>query len=137
MNEVSRNFSVEDFYSASGLLRALTLDSSDFEIKRIYWISKVPHGEIRGMHAHKHLRQIFICLSGQLSVKFDDGIETNVYVLTEKDSCITVEPGLWRELYDFSQDSMLMVLCDEVYDEQDYIRDYEEFILWKATKCQP
>lgn len=134
MNEVSRNFLVEDFHSTSGLLRALNLDPSDFQIKRIYWISKVPHGETRGMHAHKHLRQIFVCLTGQLSVKFDDGKETSVFVLDEKANCITVEPGLWRELYNFSQDSVLLVLCDEVYDEQDYIRDYEEFIRWKAAK---
>ncbi len=132
MRKVSQNLQVDTFHAASGILSSMSLAKSDIEITRIYWIRNVPSGEQRGMHAHKSLRQIFICLSGKVSIKFDDGNETVTFNLDSSSYGITVEPGLWRELYGFSEDALVLVACDQPYDEEDYIRSYDEFLSWKV-----
>jgi dTDP-4-dehydrorhamnose 3,5-epimerase-like enzyme len=131
MRKVSQNLQVETFRAATGTLSSLSLATSDFEVTRLYWIRNVPSGEQRGMHAHKSLRQIFLCLSGKVSIKFDDGNETVTFNLDSASNGITVEPGLWRELYAFSEDALVLVVCDQPYDEDDYIRNYDEFLAWR------
>lgn len=131
MHKVSQNLQVETFHAASGILSSMSLVKSDVKVTRLYWIRNVPSGEQRGMHAHKSLRQIFICLSGKVSIKFDDGRETATFKLDSTSNGITVEPGLWRELFAFSEDALVLVVCDQPYDEKDYIRNYDEFLSWK------
>lgn len=83
---------------------------------------------IRGFHAHKHLQQILICVHGSCKILLDNGREQEVVVLEKPYEGLYVANNMWREMYDFSVDAVLMVLASELYDESDYIRDYDEFL---------
>jgi len=98
-----------------------------FDIKRIYYIYNVPKEIKRGFHAHKKLEQILISMRGSVKIKVDDGKEKKISELNDPSKGLYIGPGIWREMYDFSQNSVLLVLASEYYDEADYIRDYEEF----------
>ena len=98
-----------------------------FLIKRIYYIYGVAHGERRGFHAHKTLQQYLICVHGQCTVMLDDGLEQKKVVLREPHVGLYVGPGIWHEMYDFSEDAVLLVAASAYYDEKDYIRNYEQF----------
>jgi dTDP-4-dehydrorhamnose 3,5-epimerase-like enzyme len=98
-----------------------------FDIKRIYYIYNVPKEIKRGFHAHKKLEQILISLRGSVKIKVDDGKEKKISELNDPSKGLYIGPGIWREMYDFSQNTVLLVLASEYYDEADYIRDYEEF----------
>lgn len=102
-----------------------------FEIKRIYWIYDVPGGENRGGHAHKKLEQLIVAVSGSFTVTLDDGIRKRSFFLNRPYQGLYVKPGMWRELDDFSTGSVCMVLASEVYQEEDYIRDYDEFLAFR------
>jgi len=99
-----------------------------FNIKRIYYIYNVPKKIKRGFHAHKTLEQVLICMSGSVKIKVDDGNEKNIIELNTPNKGLYIGLGIWREMYDFNQSSVLLVLASEYYDENDYIRDYEEFL---------
>ncbi len=100
-----------------------------FPVKRIYYIYGVPSKDIRrGYHSHKALRQLCLCTSGSCTMMLDDGKERCDFVLDSPDKALYIGPGIWREMYDFSEDAVLMVLASEEYSEDDYIRDYDEFI---------
>jgi dTDP-4-dehydrorhamnose 3,5-epimerase-like enzyme len=105
-----------------------------FDIKRIYYLYDVPGGNSRGGHAHKGLYQIMIALSGSFTVTLDDGINKQSFHLYQPYQGLLIPPGLWRDLDTFSSGSICMVLASEVYDEEDYFRNYEEFKLWKSSK---
>jgi len=98
-----------------------------FNIKRVYYIYNVPKEIKRGFHAHKKLEQILISMRGSVKIKVDDGKEKKISELNDPSKGLYIGPGIWREMYDFSQNSVLLVLASEYYDEADYIRDYEEF----------
>lgn len=98
-----------------------------FDIKRIYYLYDVPGGNSRGGHAHKELYQIMIALSGSFSVTLDDGNNKKSFQLYQPYQGLLIPPGLWRDLDTFSSGSICMVLASEIYDENDYFRDYEEF----------
>ena len=104
-----------------------------FDIKRIYYLYMVPE-VARGAHAHKALQQLLIATSGSVEVIMDDGREKKVVYLEKPYEGIYVANNIWREMYDFSPDAVLMVLASEVYDEKDYIRDYEEFLKFVEMK---
>lgn len=91
-------------------------------------------GVVRGKHAHKKLEQILVCISGSCKIKLDNGKETKVVVLEKPYEGLYVSNDMWREMYDFSQDAVLVVFASELYDESDYIRDYEEFLRFIAEK---
>lgn len=99
-----------------------------FEIKRVYYIYGTLPDVARGFHAHKELRQVAICLSGQCRIVMDDGNKKDEVVLNSPSQALLVDRMQWHEMYDFSSDCVLMVLASDVYDESDYIRDYESFI---------
>ncbi len=99
-----------------------------FEIKRIYYIYDTLEGVRRGFHAHKNLKQILICVSGSCKIHLDNGSETAEVLLDKKYEGLYIENDMWREMYDFSPDAVLLVLASEHYDEKDYIRDYDTFI---------
>lgn len=105
-----------------------------FDIKRIYYLYDVPGGNSRGGHAHKDLYQIMIALSGSFSVTLDDGKLKRNFLLNQPYQGLLIPPGLWRDLDNFSSGSICMVLASDVYDENDYFRDYEKFIDWKSKK---
>ena len=103
-----------------------------FEVKRIYYLYDVPGGEARGGHAHKDLRQLIIAASGSFKVILDDGISKRTIVLNRPYQGLLIVPGIWRELDDFSSGSVCLVLASEKYSEEDYIRNYEDFLLCKT-----
>lgn len=99
-----------------------------FEIKRVYYMYDTIKGVVRGHHAHKSLEQILICIHGSCKVRLDNGKEKKVVNLEKPYEGLYVANNIWREMYDFSSDAVLMVLASEIYDEKDYIRNYDEFI---------
>lgn len=99
-----------------------------FRIKRVYYIYDTKMEVIRGHHAHKTLQQILICIHGSCKVCLDNGKEKKVIPLEKPYEGLYVSNVMWREMYDFSPDAVLMVLASELYDESDYIRDYDEFL---------
>lgn len=99
-----------------------------FHIKRVYFMYDTVTGVIRGKHAHKSLQQILVCVHGSCKIKLDNGREKKVVVLEKPYEGLYVANNMWREMYDFSPDAVLMVFASEVYDESDYIRDYDEFL---------
>lgn len=101
-----------------------------FEIRRAYWIYRVPYGETRGGHAHKNLSQVLIAVSGSFEVTLDNGNDTRRVLLNNPAEGLLLLPGIWRTLENFSNDAVCLCLASELYDEQDYIRDYEEFLKW-------
>ena len=104
-----------------------------FDIKRIYYLYDVPGGNSRGGHAHKDLYQIMIALSGSFRVTVDDGNIKRSFDLFQPYQGLLIPPGLWRDLDHFSSGSICMVLASEIYDENDYFRDYEEFVRRKKN----
>lgn len=99
-----------------------------FSIKRVYYMYDTAKGIRRGYHAHRKLEQILICIHGTCKVMLDDGKDKKIVLLEKPYEGVYVSNYMWREMYDFSDDAVLMVLASEIYDESDYIRDYEEFL---------
>jgi len=104
-----------------------------FDIKRVYWLYDVPGGATRGAHAHKKLYQLIIAASGSFRVTLDDGRNKESFFLNRSYQGLLVSPGIWRDLDDFSSGAVCMVLASELYDADDYIRDYEEFLKFKGV----
>ena len=102
-----------------------------FDIKRVYYLYDVPGGESRGGHAHKALCQLIVAVSGSFSVTLDDGKNNKTFVLNRPYQGLLVVPGIWRTLDDFSSGAVCMVLASEVYQIEDYVRDYSEFLKYK------
>jgi hypothetical protein len=98
-----------------------------FPIRRIYFIHGVPATETRGAHAHKQLIQIAVCAKGSCRFRLDNGSETAEVLLDKPHEGIVIRSMVWREMFDFSPDCVLLVLASEHYDEADYIRNYEDF----------
>lgn len=99
-----------------------------FEIKRVYYMYDTKEGVRRGFHAHKSLKQILICIHGNCKVLLDNGKEKKIVSLEKPYEGLFVDCNMWREMYDFSPDAVLMVLASEIYIEEDYIRDYDAFL---------
>ncbi|WP_288842413.1 FdtA/QdtA family cupin domain-containing protein [uncultured Deefgea sp.] len=99
-----------------------------FPIKRVYYLFGTQAGVRRGFHAHKQLHQAAIVMRGSCRFHLDDGKEKIELLLDNPAQGLLIEPLIWHEMYDFSEDCVLMVLADDFYDESDYLRSYEEFI---------
>ena len=99
-----------------------------FDVKRVYYIYDVPGGESRGAHAHKELSQLIVAASGSFCVTLDDGRAKQTFFLNRPYQGLYVKPGIWRDLTDFSSGAVCMVLASEKYCEEDYIRDYDEYL---------
>lgn len=99
-----------------------------FAIKRVYYMYETAEGVVRGYHAHKSLEQILVCIHGSCRIKLDNGAETKVILLEKPYEGLYISNDMWREIYDFSKDAVLLVFASELYDEADYIRNYEEFL---------
>jgi dTDP-4-dehydrorhamnose 3,5-epimerase-like enzyme len=98
-----------------------------FQIKRVYYLYDVPCGATRGGHAHKALHQVVISLSGSFDVILDDGYRKRTFFLNRPHYGLYIPPKVWRELENFSSNSVALSLVSEVYDELDYVRDYDAF----------
>ncbi|WP_337264305.1 MULTISPECIES: sugar 3,4-ketoisomerase [unclassified Serratia (in: enterobacteria)] len=99
-----------------------------FTIKRVYYMFSTKSGVRRGFHAHKCLKQVAIAVRGSCRFLLDDGKEKIEVVLDNPGQGLLIESFMWREMYDFSDDCVLMVLADQYYDESDYVRNYDEFL---------
>ena len=99
-----------------------------FDIKRVYYIYGTKEGVSRGFHAHRKLKQVAVCVTGSCRFILDNGKQKSEVILNGATKGLLIEGLIWREMYDFSPDCVLMVLASEYYDELDYIRDYQEFL---------
>lgn len=99
-----------------------------FKIRRVYYIYDTLSNVSRGFHAHKKLKQILVCVHGSCKIKLDNGSEEKIISLEKPYEGLYIESNMWREMFDFSSDAVLMVLASELYDERDYIRNYEDFL---------
>ena len=102
------------------------------EIKRVYWIYDVPGGESRGGHAHKQLWQFIVAANGSFNVNVTDGIENKSFFLNHPYRGLLIPPGFWRTIDDFSSGAVCLVMASEYYSEEDYIREYDEFLDYKG-----
>jgi hypothetical protein len=102
-----------------------------FDVKRVYYLYDIPGGEARGGHAHYELEQYIIAASGSFDVILDDGKNRKIVTLNRPNLALHVVPGLWRELDNFSSGSICLVLASKIYLEDDYIRDFDEFLNYK------
>lgn len=105
-----------------------------FDVKRSYYLYDIPGGESRGAHAHKQLEQLIIAASGSFTVTLDDGECKRSFFLNRPYQGLYVKPGIWRDLDDFSAGAVCMVLASEIYDKEDYIREYDSFLIFRKNK---
>ncbi len=99
-----------------------------FDIKRVYYIYDTKRNVPRGFHAHKSLEQMLICVSGSCKIKVDDGRKEEVFELSSPEFALYIGKNMWREMFNFSQGCVLMVIASDYYKPEEYIRDYGEFI---------
>lgn len=129
MTEIGRIIDLKKITDPRGNLTvAEQFQDLPFSIKRAYWVYDVPAGESRGGHAHKNLYQFLIALSGSFTVTLDNGNEQKSFLLNHPWEGLLIGPNTWRTLDDFSSGAVCLCLASEEYDEDDYIRDYDEFL---------
>jgi hypothetical protein len=103
-----------------------------FDVRRIYYLYDIPGGEDRGGHAHKELHQLIVAASGSFNVLLDDGQNKKIVTLNRPDYGVMVVPGIWRELFEFSSGAICLVLASQKYDQDDYLRSYEQFVNFRG-----
>ena len=105
-----------------------------FHVRRVYYIYDTNSDVTRGCHAHRTLKQLLVCVSGNCKIRLDDGKESQIVLLDKPNEGIIICDTIWREMFDFSKDAVLLVLASDIYDEKDYIRDYQEFLRYVTDK---
>jgi len=116
---------IEDY---RGNIAVIENEVLPFAIKRVYYLYDIPSGAERGGHAHKNLQQFLIALSGSFDVILKDGNETLKVTLNKPNEGLLIKSGIWRELENFSSGSVCLVVASEIYNEDDYIRDFNVFM---------
>ncbi|WP_028620524.1 sugar 3,4-ketoisomerase [Pseudomonas sp. Ant30-3] len=99
-----------------------------FSIKRVYYLTETQKGVPRGFHAHKELVQVAVCVSGRCLMKLDDGFSEAEVWLDAPNKAVVIDKMVWHEMHEFSANCVLLVLASDFYDEQDYIRNYDDFL---------
>jgi dTDP-4-dehydrorhamnose 3,5-epimerase-like enzyme len=102
-----------------------------YPLKRMYYLFNTREGVVRGKHAHKKLKQLIVCVNGECKILLDNSIDKCEIILNSPDEAILIEKPMWREIRDLSKDCIVLVLASDLYDKEDYIYDYEEFISHK------
>lgn len=125
-------FELPKVHNRAGNLTALNnFTDLPFGVRRVYYLYDIPGGESRGGHAHKELQQLIVAAGGSFDVLIDDGKNRKIVNLNRPYYGLLVVPGIWRELDNFSSGAICLVLASHTYDENDYIRDYQEFTKYK------
>ena len=114
-----------------GNLGVIENDVIPFEIKRVYYLYDIPSNATRGGHSHKNLQQVLIAISGSFDVVLKDGKSTEKVTLNKPNRGLLIKNNIWRELENFSSGAVCLVLASTVYNEDDYIRDFNEFLKLK------
>lgn len=114
-----------------GNLSVIEGDTIPFVSRRVYYLYDVPSGSKRGGHAHKGQQQFLIALSGSFDVILKDGKNKQVITLNKPNIGLLIVPGIWREIQNFSSGSVCLVLSSDEFDEEDYIREYKKYRLFK------
>lgn len=128
-------YTFEPHGDARGQLVAIEANKDiPFEVKRVYYMYDTTPGVARGHHAHKALEQILICVHGSCKILLDNGKEKETVVLDEPNKGLYISSDMWRVMYDFSPDAVLMVMASTYYEESDYIRDYDEFLKYVESR---
>ena len=121
---------IEYFKDFRGTLGVLDFNELPFIPRRIYWITDASENLTRGGHAHKLLNQVFLVLTGSVAIDIFKGSEKQSFNLIAEGPILMLEPGYWRSIKLLTPDSLLLVLCDREYEENDYIRDWENYLEW-------
>lgn len=116
-----------------GNLSVIEHDVIPFEIKRVYYLYDVPEGAERGGHSHIDQKEFLVALSGSFDVVLNDGQNQQIVTLNKPYEGLLINQGIWRELNNFSSGSVCLVVASAVFDENDYIRDFEEFLGFKNS----
>ena len=111
-----------------GNIAVIENNSIPFEIKRVYYLFDIPSSSKRGGHSHRKLQQVLIAISGSFDVVLKDGVSEETITLNKPDKGLLITHNIWRELENFSSGAVCLVLASDVFDEADYIRDYNEFL---------
>ena len=119
---------VEDI---KGNLAFIQKDTIPFEFKRVYYLFDVPSTSFRGGHSHINQQEFLIPLSGSFEVVLDDGNEKTSFLLNKPNTGLLIETGIWRELQNFSSGAVCLVLASDIFEEEDYIRNYDDFLASK------
>lgn len=120
------------FLDARGNLSFVQQESHiPFVIRRTYWLYDVPGGECRGGHAYRENQEFIVAMSGSFDVVLDDGTQKQTFTLNRSYYGLYVPKGLWREMENFSTNSLALILSSTDYDADDYVRDYDEFLKLK------
>ena len=130
MKEIGKIIRFQNTHQSEGFLTTQAEDfkAVPFDIKRTYWTYDIPAGAARGGHAHKECLEVIIAASGSFTVNLDDGTRKEAFHLNRPDEGLLVKTGIWRTLEDFSADSVCFVLASDLYDADDYIYEYEDFL---------
>ena len=128
-------YTFEPHGDARGQLVAIEANKDiPFEVKRVYYMYDTTPGVARGHHAHKALEQILICVHGSCKILLDNGKEKETVILDQPNKGLYISSDIWRVMYDFSPDAVLMVMASTYYEESDYIRDYDEFLKYVESR---
>lgn len=119
---------------ARGNLAIIEKETIPFSIKRVYYLYDVPSDANRGGHAHKKLFQVLIALSGSFDILLNDGLNKKTITLNKPDKALLIPSGIWREMDNFSSGAVCLVIASEEFDEEDYIRDFQEFVTYINDK---
>ena len=131
--EKIRELKIKKIQSPGGSLSFFEKNKEiNFDIKRIYYIYEFSKEKRRGFHAHKELKQVMFCPHGKIQVEFTDGRIKQSYLLDDPTKILVIEKGYWREFVSLEEGSILCVGASDVYDEKDYIRNYDEYLKWEA-----
>ena len=114
-----------------GILRVFESKNVPFTIKRVFSVVNAKGGSKRGQHAHKICNQLICCVAGEVNLRCDDGNTQIEILLTPSNEATLVPCGIWAEQEYIQDNSVIIVFCDQPYDENDYIRVYDEYIEWK------
>ena len=124
-------FNIKKINSRNAVIKIWEKKKINFAIKRVYIIKNLISQNVREGHAHKKLNQIYSILSGKAKIRFDDGKKKKTIYLDDSNKSVYIKNGTWRDIVYLQKNTVLMVLCDDVYKKEDYIRNYIKYKKWK------